>query len=109
VATVLSARDWEPNLVAQARETASIRIVLRAFQPKDIESHAGEIDVVVASGDVSWVTPHQISTWCRLGFAVVGIHPAGDVPAASLLELGGAAEVLPAALGVTCREHRYKC
>jgi hypothetical protein len=50
---VLSARDWEPNLVAQARETASIRIVLRAFQPKDIESHAGEIDVVVASGDVS--------------------------------------------------------
>jgi MinD superfamily P-loop ATPase len=95
VATVLSAREWEPTLVAHARDTASIRVVLRAFQPKDIESHAGEIDVVVASGDVSWVTPHQISTWCRLGFAVVGIHPAGDGPAASLLELGGASEVLP--------------
>ena len=85
VATVLSAREWEPTLVAHARDTASIRVVLRAFQPKDIESHAGEIEVVVASGDVSWVTPHQISTWGRLGFAVVGIHPAGDGPAASLL------------------------
>lgn len=95
VATVLSAREWEPNLVAYARETAAVRVVLRAFQPRDIENRIEDIDVVVASGDVAWVTPHQISTWCRLGLAVVGVVPAGDDPAAALLELGGAAEVLP--------------
>ncbi|MDA2978728.1 MAG: hypothetical protein O3B42_03050 [Actinomycetota bacterium] len=95
VATVLSAREWEPGLVAYARDTASVRVVLRAFQPRDIEAHAGDIDVVVAGGEVAWVTPHQIATWRRLGFAVIGIHPVGDAPAASLLELGGASEVLP--------------
>lgn len=95
VATVLSAREWEPGLVAYARDTAAIRVVLRAFQPRDIEAHAGDIDVVVAGGEVAWVTPHQIATWRRLGFAVIGIHPPEDAPAASLLELGGACEVLP--------------
>ena len=46
VATVLSAREWEPMLVAHARETASVKVVLRAFKPADIESHAVDIDVV---------------------------------------------------------------
>jgi MinD-like ATPase involved in chromosome partitioning or flagellar assembly len=95
VATVLSARDWEPNLVAHAHETASIRIVLRAFQPSDLESRAADIDVVVASGDVSWVTPRQVTTWKRLGLGVVGVFPAGDQPAADLLTRGGANEVVP--------------
>ena len=95
VATVLSARAWEPALVAHANETAAVRIVLRAFQPRDIETHVSDIDVVVAGGDVTWVTPHQIATWRRLGLAVIGMHPAGDNPAASLLELGGVDEALP--------------
>lgn len=95
VATVLSAREWEPELVAVARDTAALRIVLRAFQPRDIERNATGIDVVVAGGDVTWVTPHQLATWRRLGLAVVGVHPPEDLPAASLLELGGAAEVVP--------------
>lgn len=98
VATVLSARDWEPNLVAHAHETAAIRIVLRAFQPSDLESRASDIDVVVASGDVSWVTPRQVTTWKRLGLGVVGVFPAGDQPAADLLTLGGANEVVPDAI-----------
>jgi MinD-like ATPase involved in chromosome partitioning or flagellar assembly len=95
VATVLSAREWEPALVAHARETASVKIVLRAFRPSDIESRAEDIDVVVAAGDVAWVTPHQISAWRRLGFGVVGVYPDGDKPASSMFELGGANEVLP--------------
>jgi MinD-like ATPase involved in chromosome partitioning or flagellar assembly len=95
VATVLSAREWEPMLVAHARETASVKVVLRAFKPSDIETHAADIDVVVAGGDVAWVTPHQISAWRRLGFGVVGVYPDGDKPASSLFELGGANEVLP--------------
>ncbi len=95
VATVLSARDWEPQLVAHAHDTAAIRIVLRAFQPSDIEAHSADIDVVVAGGDVAWVTPRQISTWKRLGLGVVGMFPMGDQPAADLLEAGGANEVVP--------------
>lgn len=95
VATVLSARDWEPNLVAHAHETAAIRIVLRAFQPSDLESRAADIDVVVASGDVSWVTSRQVTTWKRLGLGVVGVFPAGDRPAADMLTRGGANEVVP--------------
>ena len=95
VATILSAREWEPGLVAHARETASIKVVLRAFKPSDIEGHADDIDVVVAGGDVAWVTPHQISAWRRLGFGVVGMYPDGDHPSAALFELGGANEVLP--------------
>lgn len=95
VATVLSVRDWEPTLVAYARETAAVRIVLRAFQPRDVEANASDIDVVVAGGDVTWVTPHQLGVWRRLGLTVVGVHARGDQPAASMLELGGAAEVVP--------------
>ena len=100
VATVLSAREWEPGLVAHARDTAALRIVLRAYQPSDIEARASEIDVVVAGGEVSWVTPRQVATWRRLGFGVIGVHPAGDVPASQLLERGGASEVVPDSIDV---------
>lgn len=100
VATVLSAREWEPGLVAYARETASLRIVLRAYQPSEIETRSSEIDVVVAGGEIAWVTPRQIMTWRRLGFGVIGVHPVGDAPAAQLLEQGGANEVVPDSIDV---------
>ena len=100
VATVLSARDWEPGLVAHARDTAALRVVLRAYQPTDIEARASEIDVVVAGGEVAWVTPRQVATWRRLGFGVIGVHPVGDTPAAHLLERGGANEVVPDTIDV---------
>jgi len=95
VATVLSARDWEPGLVSYARETAELRIVLRAFQPHEIEEHAEDIDVVVAGGEVSWVTPVQIAAWQRTGLGVLGIHPVGDEPAAAMLRSAGVDELLP--------------
>ncbi len=95
VATVLSARDWEPGLVSYARETAELRIVLRAFQPHEIEEHAEDIDVVVAGGEVSWVTPVQIAAWQRAGLGVLGIHPHEDGPAAAMLRTAGVDELLP--------------
>lgn len=94
VATVLSAREWEPTLVSQARESAAVRIVLRAYQPREIEERADEIDVVVAGAEVAWVTPNQIAGWRRVGLGVVGIYPTGDRPAESLLLDAGADEVL---------------
>jgi Flp pilus assembly CpaE family ATPase len=95
VATILSARDWEPGLVSYARETAELRIVLRAFQPHEIEEHAEDIDVVIAGGEVSWVTPVQIAAWRRAGLGVLGIHPHEDGPAALMLKTSGVDELLP--------------
>ena len=95
VATVLSARDWEPGLVSYARETAEVLIVLRAFQPHEIEQNAEDIDVVVAGGEVSWVTPVQIAAWQRAGLGVLGVHPEEDGPAASMLRAAGVDELIP--------------
>ena len=95
VATVLSAREWEPGLVAAAREGAAIRLVLRAYEPDEIRNRADGIDVIVAGGETTWVTPAQIASWQRLGMRVVGIYPAGDRPSRQLLQSAGADEVLP--------------
>lgn len=95
VATVLSARDWEPALVEHARETAAFRIVLRAYQPDEIEARHDDIDVVVAGGEVAWVTPRQVATWKRLGLGVVGVHPEGDSPSGEMLVGAGADDVVP--------------
>jgi MinD-like ATPase involved in chromosome partitioning or flagellar assembly len=93
VATVLSAQEWEPRLVAHARETAELRIVLRAFQPDEIEDRRDEIDIVVAGAEVAWVTPAQIATWQRMGLGVLGIHARGDEPAAAMLSEAGVDEL----------------
>jgi MinD superfamily P-loop ATPase len=94
VATVLSAREWEANLVAEARRTAAVRLVLRAYQPGDVDERLDELDVVVAGAETSWVTPARIATWRRRGVRVVGIHPEGDRPGRDLLRAAGADEVL---------------
>lgn len=95
VATVLSAQEWEPRLVSRARETAELRIVLRAFQPDEIEDRSDEIDIVVAGAEVSWVTPAQITAWRHMGLSVLGVHATGDGPAAALLQSAGVDELVP--------------
>jgi MinD superfamily P-loop ATPase len=95
VATVLSARDWESGLVVQAKETAEVRLVLRAYRPEEVEEEAGRLDVVVAGAETTWVTPARIAAWRRRGLRVVGIFPCGDGPARQRLIAGGADEVLP--------------
>jgi MinD superfamily P-loop ATPase len=95
VATVLSARDWESGLVAHARETAEVRMVLRAFRPEEVEEEAERLDVVVAGAETTWVTPARIAAWRRRGLRVVGIFASGDRPARQRLLAGGADEILP--------------
>ncbi len=95
VATILSAREWEPALVTAARETAAVRLVLRAYQPEEVEGMRADIDVVVAGAETSWVTPAQVASWRRSGLHVVGVYPQGDEPGRGLLEAGGAHDVLP--------------
>jgi Mrp family chromosome partitioning ATPase len=95
VATVLSAREWESAFVAHARESATVRLVLRAFVPDEVAAEADRIDVVVAGAETSWVTPARIHAWRRSGLRIVGIHPRGDDPARERLSTGGADEILP--------------
>jgi MinD-like ATPase involved in chromosome partitioning or flagellar assembly len=101
VATVLSAREWEPGLVTHARNHATIRVVVRAFQPQDIERHIDDVDVIVVGGEVSWVTPASLASWRSRGVGIVGVVPEGDRPAHELLVLGGVDEVVPESAEVT--------
>lgn len=94
VATVLSARDWEAELVGVVRESAAARLVLRAYQPSEIEDRRDEIDVVVAGAETSWVTSAAVANWRRQGLRVIGVHPVADSPARRILETGGADEVI---------------
>lgn len=94
VATVLSAREWESRLVAAARATAGVRLVLRAFLPDEVLDRAGELDAVIVGAEIPWASPARLAAWSRSGVRVVGIHPAGDRPAADRLRTAGADLVL---------------
>jgi MinD-like ATPase involved in chromosome partitioning or flagellar assembly len=76
------------------RESAAARLVLRAYQPLDLEDRRDEIDVVVAGAETSWVTSAAVASWRRGGLRVVGVYPAADAPARRILETGGADEVV---------------
>ncbi len=94
VATVLTARRWEADFVNLARASALVRVVGRVYEAEDVERLAGEIDVLVAGAETSWVTPARIRAWRRCGIRVLGIHPAGDEPARRLLHAGTVDETL---------------
>lgn len=89
VATVLSAREWESRLVAAARASASVRLVLRAFLPDEVIDRCHELDVVVVGSETPWASTARLNAWMRAGVRVVGIHPAGDRPAADRLAAVG--------------------
>lgn len=94
VATVLSAREWEARFVAAARESAAVRLVMRAYLPDEVAGRAQDIDVVVAGAETPWITATRVAAWRRLGLRVVGVHQTADAPAAERLAAGGADLVL---------------
>jgi len=95
VATVLSARNWEPTFADLARATSLVRLVARAYEPAELDRRAGELDVIVAGAETAWVTPSAIKSWRSRGLGVLGLHPPNDRPARRLLTIGEADEVLP--------------
>jgi MinD-like ATPase involved in chromosome partitioning or flagellar assembly len=95
VATVLSAREWEARLVAAARSSATVRLVLRAFLPTEVSDQADNLDVVVVGSETPWATTARLISWRRHGIRVVGVHPTGDRPAAERLRAAAADLVLP--------------
>jgi hypothetical protein len=95
VATVLSAREWESRLVATARASAAVRLVLRAFLPDEVLDRSHEVDVVVVGSETPWASAARLGAWMRAGIRVVGVHPVGDRPAADRLAAAGVDLVLP--------------
>ncbi len=94
IATVLSAREWEPRLVDTARRDPTVRIVRRAYEPEDLE-RAAPLDTVIVGSETSWITSNRIRSIRRGGTRVVGVYPMGDVPGRELLCRGGADAALP--------------
>ncbi len=94
VATVLSPRMWEPDLVGHARRTAAVRIVGRAYEPEDL-LRMGSLEAVVVGAETSWLTAALIRSWRSRGWRVLGLHPANDTPGRRVLEQGGADLVAP--------------
>jgi MinD-like ATPase involved in chromosome partitioning or flagellar assembly len=99
VATVLSAREWESRLVASARSSATVRLVLRAFLPGEVSEQSESLDVVVVGSETPWATTARLMAWRRDGLRVVGVHPVGDRPAAERLRAAEVDLVLPDDLG----------
>ena len=94
IATVLSAREWEPKLVDAARRDPTVRVVRRAYEPQDLD-RAGPLDIVVVGAETSWITPSRIRSIRRSGTRVVGVYPSGDRPGHELLRRGGVDVALP--------------
>ena len=94
VATVLSAREWEPRLVDAARRDPQIRIVRRAYEPQDLDRSA-PLDAVVVGSETAWITSARIHSLRKTGIRVIGVYPEGDRPGRDLLHRGGVDVALP--------------
>lgn len=94
VATVLTARPWETDLVGFARRTGRARIVGRAYEPEDLE-RMGPLEFIAVASGTAWLSAGLIRSWRRRGWRVLGIHPPSDTPGRRLLEAGGSDLVAP--------------
>lgn len=99
IATVISAREWEPDLAQTIRTGGLARLVVRAYDPDDIVRWIDDIDVIVVGAETPWVSPWLVAAWRRLGLRVIGVHPAQDRHSRRLLQSGGADDVLPESIG----------
>jgi len=77
IATVLSPRPWEAELVRTAIESGLVRLLARCYNPADVPA----VDAVVAGSEVPWLNGSVIAQWQRSGLAVIGVFPLGDRPA----------------------------
>lgn len=72
LATVLSARDWEPRLAGVARHSGLVRLVGRVFEPIELE-HLPRPDWVVVGAETAWLEPGWVEAMHAAGSGVVGV------------------------------------
>lgn len=84
VATVVSARAWEAALASAATKGARIRLVARTGSAFELARTVAHTDVVVIGSETPWLEPWVFEVLSRFGVATIGVHAAGDRPAAAL-------------------------
>ncbi len=89
VATVLSARAWEPQFCDAIHRTALARLVARVFEPIDLSCHPG-LDWVVVGAETAWFSASTVAALHDRGISVVGVHADDDPAGAEFLTLAGA-------------------
>ncbi len=89
MATVLSPRPWEAELVRTAIESGLVRLLARCYNPGDVPA----ADVVVVGSEVPWLNGAVIDRWHRYGLAVIGVFPLGDRPAIEMFCRAGVAQL----------------
>jgi hypothetical protein len=89
IATVVTARPWEPGLVELARTTGLARVIRRCLDVEDVDAVVGAIDAVVVGADTPWLGATLVRRWQRAGVMVVGMADPGDGPGRRLLERSG--------------------
>ena len=105
LATVLSGRGWEPQLVSASRKTGQLRVVGRAYNPEDLDRF-GTVDCIAVGSETAWLNPDLIGHWKRRGSRVIGIHPLRDEPSQRLFSEADADLVLPDTVDATELVHR---
>jgi hypothetical protein len=89
MATVLSPRPWETELVRTAVETGLVRLLARCYNPADVPP----ADAVVVGSEVPWLNGTIIDHWHRAGLAVIGVFPLGDYPAIEMFCRAGVDQI----------------
>jgi len=93
VATVLSAREWEPVLAAVARHSGRVRLVGRVFEPIELE-RMPRPDWIVVGAETAWLGGDWVEAMHDAGSSVVGVY--GDDGEAGHLEEIGVDVLAPA-------------
>jgi hypothetical protein len=78
VATIVTAALWEQELVAAARRTGRVRIVVRCADPVAAGAAAGRVGAIVVGSATPWLSAGAVDGWRRAGALVVGVVESGD-------------------------------
>lgn len=95
VLTVVTAADWEGDLVAAARTRGLVRVVGRCRNPFEVEERLAGAQALVIGAETAWLSSALIRRWRAAGTTVIGMVEPGDRPGAELLAAGGVDAILP--------------
>lgn len=80
LATVVSVRPWEAELVRAATSGARVRLIARAAGPDELTRTLADADVIVIGAETPWLEPWLFAAAARFGTGSIGIHATGDGP-----------------------------
>ena len=85
VATVVTARPWEPAFVEVAASSARVRLVARIAEAAELARLIDRFDVLLVGAETPWWEPWIPGALDRLGHRSIGLHQEGDLVGARLV------------------------